>query len=183
MEPWYSETSMVEAIEEGKIVRVPESYAKKEGLLIIRKTEVKKEVKKKLEEPEKLYFEDFRRPLNWKNNQVVAELSNNFNWEISKRRKELGFTRRQLAKAIGENENTIKMIENGILPKNDFIIVNKIQSYLNINVRKDKKDFSGSARSLITEKPAEVKKEQEKPLEKKESDSTHFLGDDIEIID
>ncbi len=183
MEPWYSGANpeIVEAIEEGKIVRVHESYAKKEGLLIIRKAEVKKEVKKKPEEPEKLYFEDFRRPLNWKNSQVVAELSNNFNWEISKRRKELGLTRRQLAKAINDTENNIKMLENGALPKNDFIIINKIQSYLNINLRKDKKNFSGSARSLITEKPAEVKKEN--LGEKKESESTHFLGDDIEIIE
>lgn len=183
MEPWHGELqdNIVEAIEEGKVVRVPESYAKTEGLLIIRRPLAKKqESKKKEEEEARITFEDLRKPLNWKKNQVITELEENFHWLITKRRKERNLTRRQLAKAISESENNIKLVENGILPRNDFIIINKLQSFLNINLRKDRKDFAQSPRSLIeSNSPAEKENKENIPKQNKQN----LMGDDIEIID
>ena len=158
METWNPEsgTDIVEAIEEGKIVRVTESYARIEGLTIIRKPITKKPQKKNSEEDPRLTFEDFRKPLNWQKNQVVSELAENFQWEIAKKRKERGLTRRQFAKAIDETESNIKLLENGILPRNDFIIINKIQAFFNVNLRKDRKDFTQSPRDMLYKKSDET---------------------------
>lgn len=180
MEPWrplMPQENFVEAIEDGKIVKVPENYAKREGLLIIRKAQnpEHKPAKKVNDQEERLSFDDFRKPLSWKTNQVFPELIENFHWEITKRRKYLNLTRKQLAEAIRERENTIKLIENGVLPKDDFIIINKIQSCLKINLRKDRQDISQPARKLLDEKKIGERLEKRKESE--------ILGDDIELIE
>src|SRR3989344_831404 len=81
----------VEAIEEGKIVRVSEKYAKREGLLILRKASIETERKnqaKKIEDLDKrIGFEELRKPLKWKENKVIKELVENFHWQISLARK------------------------------------------------------------------------------------------------
>jgi len=153
---------MVDAIENGKIVRVNESYAKAEGLLILRKqkqnsaqlqTQTTNLLRK--EKEESLFgIDTFRRSLK-PQNQVESELIDNFHWHISTARRKRNMTRKHLAEAINEPENNIKLIENGILPSNDFILINKIQSYLKINLRKDGKDFINSPRSLIKEENKE----------------------------
>ena len=143
MESWYSkenlesETDIVDAIEEGKIVKVSLSYAKKEGLAILRKPLIKtfQEPKKnrQFEQEERLSMDDLRRPLRPKKSQVIASLIENFQWEIAKKRRAIGLSRKQLALAINETESTIKLIENGIFPKDDFVIINKIQEIHPIN--------------------------------------------------
>ena len=183
MEQWHSEYSneLVDAIEEGKIVKVSEDYAKKEGLTIIRRNIPQKQAlpkKRQNEEEERLTLDDLRKPLHWRKDQVISELTENFHWQISRKRKEIGLTRKRLAQAINETENNIKLIENGLLPKNDFVIINKLQSFLKINLRKDQKDFLQSARSLITEDNRE-----EKSSPQKETRTVHVSGSDIEIIE
>ncbi len=185
MKSWYSEetpeseTDMVDAIEEGKIVKVPLSYAKKEDLPILRKPLIKtfQEPKKnkQFEHEERLSIDDLRKPLRPEKSQVVASLVENFQWEIAKKRRAIGLSRKQLAVAISETESTIKLIENGIFPKDDFIIINKIQEYLKINLRKDQQDFSQPARKLLKEDTAI------KSLHDSKEES--LSGTDIQIID
>lgn len=144
----------VDAIEEGKIVKVSINYAKKEGLPILRKHVIpsyEKPIKKYSEPEERITLDDLRKPLNQKS-QVASELVENFHWVISKKRRQIGLSRKQLAISIKESESILKLIENGIIPKDDFIVINKIQERLKINLRKDKQDFSQPARSLIDEK-------------------------------
>lgn len=178
MEPWQSasENELVEAIEEGRIVKVSEDYAKREGLPILRKQQPKitKPQKKETEE-KRLFIDDLRKPLNWKKSQVMAELVDNFQWEVAKKRRQLGITRKQLAASISEPEYVLKLIENGILPKDDFIIINKLQARLNLNLRKDKKDFIQPARNLLDEQ----KEEAREPIQENEN----LLGNDIQPID
>ena len=175
----------VEAIEDGKIVKVTEDYARREGLPILRKEQPE------LREPEKkealktfdsrnlkgmnLGMEDLRKPLNWKKSQVVMELVDNFQWIISKVRRHRGLSRKQFADNLKEEENTIKLVENGILPSEDFVLINKIQKFLQINLRKDGKDFSESPRKVLDSNP----KDSHKVIKGKGDIS----GDDIEIIE
>ena len=194
MQPWIPELEnqdYVEAIEEGKIVKVTEEYAKLEGLPILRRyTPQKVQEKKKQEKTTYLLFDDFRKPLKPKS-QVLLELIENFHWQISKKRREFGLTRRQLAQKINEPEYYIKMLENGILPKDDFVIINKIQSALNINLRKDQKDFSQSPRSLIKDEPKQEKSRQkeitkekdENKLQTNDKELNDLTGSDVEIIE
>ncbi len=162
--------NLVDAIDDGKIIRVREEYARREGLFILRKVEEMKEEKLsrkgKIEE-ERLGFDELRRPLNLRKSQVISELKDNFQWEILSARKKKGLNRKQVANAIGMTENDVKLIENGLLPKEDFVLVNKIQDFYKINLRKDGKDFSGWARYKVdlskgifgSEKKEEVKME------------------------
>ncbi|MBX4212045.1 helix-turn-helix transcriptional regulator [Candidatus Pacearchaeota archaeon] len=175
---------MVDAIEEGKIVSVSESYAKKEGLMILRKPKIgytaqdlaERSMRRRKEDERDMKFgiDNFRKPLGWTKNQVVGELVDNFHWEIVSARKRKNMTRKQVADALHEPENSIKMLENGLLPANDFILINKIQSFYRINLRKDGRDFQKSARSLV--KPSEK-------IEEAKEEPTDLPGGDIQILD
>jgi ribosome-binding protein aMBF1 (putative translation factor) len=120
--------------------------------------------------------EELKRPLDWKKKQVVSELIDNFHWHISHARRQKGLMRKQFAEAIGESEEVVKKIENGVLPENSFVLVNKIQNYLRINLRKDRKDFSQPMRKL-------VEKKQEEKAEEKRKEFSAVIGDDIEVIE
>jgi ribosome-binding protein aMBF1 (putative translation factor) len=137
---------LVDAIEEGRIVKVTEDYARREGLLILRKspqvTMQKSPVEKKDEETRKnkgfIGMEDLRRPLSIKNNEILRDLIENFHWTLVQKRKARGLTRKKVADEVGESELNIKMLENGVLPANNFILINKLESYYGINLRVNK---------------------------------------------
>ncbi len=141
---------VVEALEEGKIVRVQESYARREGLLIIRQA-----LSSPVSAPSLVHvygqkvasvtrgvrpFDEFRKPL--RKNNVLADLLDNFHWLLLKKRKEQGLTRKEVAKSLQVPEYDLKLIENGVLPGDNFILVNKLQEYYKINLRKDGRDFT-----------------------------------------
>ncbi len=176
---------MVEAIDDGRIVRVSEEYAKRERLPILRRSNVESKEKKIVSEGDLvkrrefsgrgifdsgrrdkgiLAFEEYRRPLKRNESDVSNELIDNFHWEILKRRKEKEISRKQFASDLSVSEDEIKIVENGRLPKNDFVLINKIQSYLGINLRKDGQDFI-------------------KPVREKVENSLTVSSSDIEIIE
>ena len=138
-------TAVVDAIEDGRIVRVSEDYAKREGLLILRKPieEVKQTISGRREDSVRknkgfIGMEDLRKPLSTKNNEILRELIENFHWTLVQKRKGRLLTRKKVAEALGESEVNIKMIENGVLPANNFILINKLESYYGISLRKNK---------------------------------------------
>jgi len=138
-------TAVVDAIEDGRIVRVSEDYAKREGLLILRKPmeEVKQTISGRREDAVRknkgfIGMEDLRKPLSTKNNEILKELIDNFHWTLVQKRKGRLLTRKKVADALGESEINIKMIENGVLPANNFILINKLESYYGISLRKNK---------------------------------------------
>jgi ribosome-binding protein aMBF1 (putative translation factor) len=197
----YSE-KMVEAIEDGRIVKVPEYYAKREGLLIIRKPTEDDAQKTLSQKPDLLSMERIRekkqlkptfdltsRPLHWRQDQVVSELIDNFQWVIRQKRRERGLSKKQLSSLIGEPEENIKMIEVGIMPSKDFVLINKLQSFFHINLRKDQKDFSKSTRELLNQdqRPSifsENKTPRSTPSKPPASQSSsNIAGGDIEVID
>lgn len=68
--------------------------------------------------------------------QNYSDLIDNFHWVTQRTRRARKIPREQFAKEIDEPEENIKMIEQGILPGNDYNIINKIESYLGISLRK-----------------------------------------------
>ena len=137
---------MVDAIEEGRIVKVPEDYAKREGLLILRRPSeavLEPKVKEKKEEEARrnkgfIGMDDLRRPLKSRQSDLMRELVDNFHWVLLEKRKGKALTRKKLAEMVGESETNIKMIESGVLPMNNFILVNKLESFYGISLRKNK---------------------------------------------
>lgn len=198
------EESLVDAIEEGKIVRVTKDYARKEGLMILRSIDpVKKEdpvqgwqKKYGKKEEERRLFDDFRKPLHWRNNQVLVELIDNFHWELLKARKAKNMMRKQAAAGIGCSENDLKILESGLLPTNDFVLINKVQKYYGINLRKDKQDFTNDARKMVSAQVQQSRREERKEIRKPEAreermserkeekgEAESIIGDDIELAD
>jgi ribosome-binding protein aMBF1 (putative translation factor) len=179
---------IVEAIDGGKIVKVSEDYARREGLLIIRRNvEAPVQVRQK-EEERRLLFDDYRKPLKPGKSQVLKELKDHFYWDISQARKLKGITRKQLGLAVGVSELDIKMVENGMLPKDDFILINKIQNYLGLHLRKEQSYIDQPLRKLVEKEMPnkEVKTENKRETRKdnnQESKDLNVFGDDIEIIE
>ncbi len=64
------------------------------------------------------------------------DLADNFHWVIQRIRRARKITREEFAKGINEPEATVRMIEQGILPENNYKIITKIEEYLKINLRK-----------------------------------------------
>jgi len=158
------ESGMVEALEDGKIVKVSEEYAKAERLLILRRIEKQGKVdapvskeRKFFGEEKKVGFDELRKPLHYQKNKVIEDLVPNFQWEIMKARRTKNITRKKLAEAIGVNENSLKLIENGSLPADDFVLINKLQNYLGINLRKNKMDYNQSVRKILDSAAKEKK--------------------------
>lgn len=181
----------VEVIEDGKIVSVPESYALAENLPILKKApslEIKERVaeiseRKKREvdmENRKKMLDNFSRPLDWKSNNIINDLVENFHWLIIKERKARRLTRKQLALMINETEDVIKTIEYGRLPSNDFIIINKLQNALGIRLRKDEKEFNQSFHEL---NDFEKESSKRRLLNFKRKENGDLVGSEIKILE
>jgi ribosome-binding protein aMBF1 (putative translation factor) len=180
---------MVDALREGEIVTVPEALALEEDLFILRRHEVVSSKILVSESPKR----NTSKPIGWKSyepeykkNYVIKELIDNFHWEIIKARKARNLSRKQMGDSIGVSEPNLRLVEHGELPSDDFVLINKIQSFLKINLRRDGKSFSDvSVKELST--PSEVTlaslqrmKERE---EKQRAENEPSKDEEIEIIE
>lgn len=82
---------------------------------------VDKNVKKKIEE---------------KRSAPKEDLVDNFHWIIMRARRSKKLTQAQFAKEIGEQEHTIKMLEEGIIPEESPGIIKKVEEGLKISLKK-----------------------------------------------
>ena len=178
---------IVEAIEQGRIVKVPEDYARREGLPILRRQVMdgygQIETGSKSEGEEKVLDLSLRGWENkewvlYKKNFVAKDLIDNFHWHISRARRARGLSRKQVAEAIGEKEDSLKMIENGVLEKDDFMLVNKVQDYLSINLRKVRIEEPVQP---LREKIESMEKQEEEQAEEEKKDN--ISGDEIELLE
>ncbi|MBA7598180.1 hypothetical protein ES703_05191 [subsurface metagenome] len=71
------------------------------------------------------------------------DLVDNFHWIIMRTRRLKKLTQEQLAKEISESTAAIKMVEQGILPEDDYRLVNKLEGFLGINLVKDVSKTTG----------------------------------------
>jgi ribosome-binding protein aMBF1 (putative translation factor) len=189
----YENESVVEAIDGGRIVQVPERYALREGLPILRRKELsflgspeKQAAMKEMNKKERRgadRMDSLRRPLKIKDN-ILATLIDNFHWQIVSKRREVNWSRKQFAEKVGVSENDIKTIENGILPKEDYILINKIEQVFGINLRKEGIIEAPKIVSLKEKNPPvflpKSKDRTDRDFASKKAES-RILGDDISI--
>lgn len=212
---------LVDVIKEGQIITIPESQARHEELFVLRVHE-KRDLVASLPSIESRRrsgrtsapLAPVKSPPKWhsyqstyKKNNVVKELIDNFHWEVGKARKARAMTRLQLANAVGFPEAVIKMVENGELPSDDFILVNKLQSFLGINLRRDgktfetpvtrpssaasskgpayvsKPDFTRSDLSLSDLQKIKEKRDRSSSSSGEQSSKSDISGNDIELFD
>lgn len=91
---------------------------------------------KNLDSAQKHQFLTKDKPRITEEEQKRLDLIDNFNWYIKRARMKRGMMIRELAKAIGETEIVIKMIENANLPSDANRLISKIEQFLSINLRK-----------------------------------------------
>ncbi|MBU1129672.1 MAG: hypothetical protein KJ949_03520 [Nanoarchaeota archaeon] len=72
------------------------------------------------------------------------DLVDNFHWILMRSRRSKKISQSELAKELGEAEITIKMSEKGILPEDDYKLVNKFESFFGISLIK--KEYLGKAK-------------------------------------
>jgi ribosome-binding protein aMBF1 (putative translation factor) len=109
---------------------------------------VRRQKKESLGEPEKKYektkTEQLKKIVD-RNYEIVVskekklrlDFVDNFHWIIMRTRRLKKLTQEQLAKEISESTAAIKMVEQGILPEDDYRLMNKIGGFLGINLVKD----------------------------------------------
>lgn len=170
---------LVDAIEEGKIVRVTEEYAKREGLFILKKVETENQPqqsskKDRFKDEKRPLFDDYRKSLHASKDPLLSELTDNFHWTLLEKRKVKNLTRKQVAQSLGVPEVEIKMVENGVLPSRDLVLINKLEKFYGINLRKGSINYQDSFRSKVV--PSE-------PAGLKEGAQEVLSGSDIELVD
>jgi len=181
------ENNLVEVIKEGEIVKMPKWQAQDEDLFILRNiSDNKIKVEAKIIDftsPKKTKIKKVEswNKNSYKRNNVFNSLIDNFHWQIIKVRRSKGLTRKQLADKIGEDEKTLKIIENGGLPEDNFFLIGKIEKFLSINLRKEKPVEAGI--TLADLQKMDEKKVLEEIDKSRGIDSDSVLGKDIEIID
>jgi ribosome-binding protein aMBF1 (putative translation factor) len=174
----------VDAIEEGKIVHVSEEYAKAEGLMIIRKkVEALPDVKavaaqvRRAERRARPLIDEFRRSLDYRKNNVIQELKENFQWELTRKRRERNITRRKLAALTGVSEDDIINLEHGILPQDNFVLIHKIEGILGVRLKKEQ-----ASEQTRQEKQTHQTKLEAQPESQKANKENTIKGEDIEVI-
>lgn len=87
-----------------------------------------------------------------------VELVDNFHWVIMRTRRKKHLTQKQLADSIGEAETAIRMAERGILPQDDYRLINKLESSLNVKLRRnpEKSPENLGANKLNGENPEKI---------------------------
>lgn len=191
---------MVDAIEEGKIVHVSEDYAHKEGLLILRKSseEIQQaqpagltqralhtswKMKKDLTQ-----FEVYRRPLRVSSDDILASLVDHFHWIIREERQKKNLSRKHLAQTLNVSEHELKMLENGVLPTADYVLVSKVEQYFGISLRKSGMHYNKPMIPFASSFTSNLENKNSVSFSnnKKESSSIEqedILGEGIEIVD
>jgi len=82
--------------------------------------------------------------------QIPSDIIPNFHWTIQRIRRSRKISREAFARGIGELESTVRMIEQGILPEENYKIINKIENFLQVNLRKEGSSrFPDTSRKFI----------------------------------
>lgn len=185
---FFMEDILVEAIEEGKIVSVRESYAKREGLLILRRVPpsinqqnavVQQNARKHARDEGHLLFDDFRKPLRVSAGSITQHLVPNFHWIIREKRRVMGITRKKCSRELGISENDLKLLENGIFPSNDFGLATRLGEYFGTQIIKSEANALKQDMRKLVEKPRVDEKTQRERLA--EEASNEFSGKDLEL--
>ena len=137
------------------ISEVTKKIMQKVNIDALRKTDYKSELDKKYK-----MAKERNKPLN---------LIENYNWLILMERKKRKIMRNQLAERIGESEEIIKMIENKELPDDALRIIQKIEQYFSIRLRKESSISVFSNQKIENDgKFAEIKVDELKEEKKEE---------------
>lgn len=103
--------------------------------------------------------------------EAKEKLIDNFHWVIMRVRRLKKLTKEQLAKEIGESEDIIKLLEQGVIPAGYIPIISKIESVLNVRIFREEPEKSEqvefnhvSTKQLTIADLKEMKEERERRI-------------------
>lgn len=153
-----NEVKLFDAVHNGKIIKICERCSIIENIPVIKKPSASqlKESEKSMrvydrmkrlmglgqsKSEETFFLRDKLKELDnnpWleRPEEKPLELIDFFYWEIMKTRRRKGLSQKQLANYLGESEKAIQMMEKGNLPENPRILVDKLERFLHIRLRK-----------------------------------------------
>jgi ribosome-binding protein aMBF1 (putative translation factor) len=111
--------------------------------------------------------------------QLPSDLIPNFHWEIQRAKRIKKVTREEFAKGIGESDATIRMIEQGLLPNNDYRIIAKIENFLGVSLRKPSSGFPDTSRRYVLDNSLIEKEEKSLPQKRLSFSIDHAKEPDI----
>ena len=181
--------SYVEAIADGKIVKVPEDYARREGLLIVKRvpdvvsgavSPLSRAVPGSPSHTRRglLQFETYRKPLH--DDELRAGLSEHFHWELQKQRKLKNVTRRQVSAATSVKEEDIKLLENGVVGR-DYVALSTLERYYGVNLRRGGSYLPQTPQGSVSARGALVSAVTVKEVA--DVAAEELLGKDIDLMD
>src|SRR3989344_3355656 len=133
----------------------------KEKIMREERIELKRKEIRKPAEKKNLSFTNLKQA----NPQFEEGLIRNYHWTIFNARRAMKLTQKQLAEEIGEPEESVKLVERGILPDNYLPFIRKLQTCLRVTLfdAQLKKDFNlDKSTPKDGEIPFEEKKEEPK---------------------
>ena len=74
---------------------------------------------------------------NQKQEKSQVELIDNFHWTIVRTRRDKRMTQEEFARGINESVTVVRMLEQGTLPEDDYRLINKVEDFLKIKIKKD----------------------------------------------
>lgn len=160
------EERLVDVLRGSSIVKMPEKEAREEGLLILTRPPVSS-----VSAPTSAKYTPPAKPViqkNYRQQDVRSDLVPNFHWEIRRGRRLKGLSRVQLAMVLNVTEQDIAHIEQGHLPRNDFVVINALEKTLGIVLRTNPV-ADAPAVSSLTQAPSSSKPA---PLLTRKSDAT-----------
>lgn len=180
------EVHLIDAIDNNEVVKICEDCLLTEDLPVVRKPNIyqlkemekpytvyqrlsrmagmpKDVVKKKEEEKiaRGITLDKLRKPRDY--SQIVRKkaqpisLVDNYHWIIQRIRRKKGLSLKQLSSVLGESEAALKMIESGELPGDYDKVINKIEQYFQVKLKRDEAEKE-MARIDNAKMPAKVLK-------------------------
>ena|SRR3989344_3991670 len=123
----------------------------KEKIMREERIELKRKEIRKPAEKKNLSFTNLKQA----NPQFEEGLIRNYHWTIFNARRAMKLTQKQLAEEIGEPEESVKLVERGILPDNYLPFIRKLQTCLRVTLfnAQLKKDFNLEKSAPKVEEP------------------------------
>ena len=91
-------------------------------------------------------------------------------------------TRKQLAQALSVSEHEIKLLEHGLLPSDDFVLISKVEKYFGLNLRRDS-NASAPATHLLRKVASNSSTQKSESVAESEENGDTLLGKDDLLVE
>lgn len=198
------ETDLLDAVHLSELIKICPRCARVENIPLVRKptqeqieagmkpSNYRERVRNFHKEDINTTLENIRKRQEEKNiqNKLVSSrynsrpenLVDNFNWHIIMARKKIRISRKQLGEAIGESEETIRVLEDKMIPVNGLKVLEKIEQYLGVKlIKRENVTSLAGMKDVTLDDLRKIKEEKMNSEIIEEPVNKEFLGLEVEF--